>query len=264
MIRMIITDLDGTLLHDDKSMPIDTFSMIHQLRERNIHFVAASGRQYASLKESFQSYAADMYFIAENGSVIADGNTDTILKTHPLPIKDVHKLIQMARSIPDTHVIACGPEKAYYESDDSMLLQNIAPYYHSRQRINDLTSLQEDIVKLAILNIHGTAKFVYPSFASFSQQFNLAVSAFEWMDIMMPNVHKGLGVRHLQQLLNISKDETMAFGDFMNDYELLQEASHSYAMKNAIPEIKQIAAHVTNDTNEEDGVIKTIKTVLSL
>ena len=56
----------------------------------------------------------------------------------------------------------------------------------------------------------------------------------------------------------------MAFGDFMNDYQLLQEATYSYAMKNALPQIKQIANYETKYTNEEDGVIQTIKEVLDL
>lgn len=259
MIRMIITDLDGTLLHNDKSMSREIFPLIRQLREQGICFVAASGRQYASLREDFLPEAENMYFIAENGAVLADGHTNSIINLHPLPVEERNRLIQTARCIPNTFVVACAPTNAYYESDDPILLDNIAPYYHRCQKVDDLTVIQEEVVKLAILNIHGTKQFVYPAFIPFAEKFNLAVSAFEWMDIMMPNVHKGLGVRQLQQRLHIKKEETMAFGDFMNDYELLQEAAHSYAMKNAIPEIKEIAAHITEYTNEEDGVIRVIQ-----
>lgn len=264
MIRLIITDMDGTLLHNDKSMPKDIFRLIEQLQQRHIHFAAASGRQYASLRESFQQYASQMHFIAENGAVIADGSDNSIIETHPLPLCDIGEMIRLARSLPDTEIVVCCPTVAYYESDSPILQANIAPYYHARKRVKDLTAIQEDIAKLAVLNIRGTAQYVYPHFSSFAKHLSIVVSSFEWMDIMMPNVHKGIGVKALQQRLHIRKDETMAFGDFMNDYQLLQEAAYSYAMKNALPQIKQIANYETKYTNEEDGVIQTIKEVLDL
>ena len=264
MIRLIVTDMDGTLLHDDKSMPDGTFALIDALHARGIHFAAASGRQYASLRDNFKEHATYMHFIAENGAVSADGATDTILRTHPLPLDKAIELIRIARSLPDTFVVACGAQAAYYESDSPILERNLAAYYHRRMLVKDLTALNEELVKLAILNIHGTQEFVHPHFAPYKEQFSIAVSAFEWMDIMMPNVHKGVGVRDLQQRLGVSRDETMAFGDFMNDYELLQEAAYSFAMKNAIPAIKEVATYETAFTNEEDGVIKEIRRWLQI
>ena len=62
---------------------------------------------------------------------------------------------------------------------------------------------------------------------------------------MRKGVHKGIGVRKLQEYLGISKEETMIFGDFMNDYEMLQEAHFSVAMKNALPQIKAICREET-------------------
>lgn len=264
MIRLIITDLDGTLLHDDKSLPAGTFALIDALAQRGIHFAAASGRQYASLRATFQEYSSRMHFIAENGAVTADGLTDTILDTHPLPTKQAFDLIRRARSLPDTFVVACGAHCAYYESDSPILAQNLAAYYHRRILVKDLTALEEELVKLAILNIHGTQDNVYPHFAPYKEQFSIAVSAFEWMDIMMPNIHKGVGARQLQARLGVSREETMAFGDFMNDYELLQEAKYSIAMKNAVAAVKEIAAYQSDYTNEEDGVLKEIKERLAL
>ncbi len=95
-----------------------------------------------------------------------------------------------------------------------------------------------------------------PFFSKFKELMHL--SDLVLLDIMMPGIHKGVGVKQLQKRLGITKEETMAFGDFMNDYELLQEASYSFAMKNAIAEIKKIAHYETAYTNEEDGVIREV------
>ena len=63
---------------------------------------------------------------------------------------------------------------------------NISDYYHSHKLVDDLTALQCDVVKIAILNLNGTADHVYPFFEQFKDRYSMAVSAFEWMDIMMP------------------------------------------------------------------------------
>ena len=69
MIRLIVTVMDGTLLHDDKSMPDGSFALSDALHARGIHFAAASGRQYSSLRDNFKEHATYMHFIAENGAV---------------------------------------------------------------------------------------------------------------------------------------------------------------------------------------------------
>lgn len=258
MIRLVITDMDGTLLHNDKSMPDQAFAMIEQLHQKGIAFAAASGRQYASLKANFGPYASQMHFICENGAVTADGATDQIIDTHYLPFDQVVQFVRICRRIPDTYVVVCAPHEAYYEIENDIVKNNISDYYHSHKLVDDLTALQCDVVKIAILNLNGTADHVYPFFEQFKDRYSMAVSAFEWMDIMMPGIHKGVGVKQLQKRLGITKEETMACGDFMNDYELLQEASYSFAMKNAIAEIKKIAHYETAYTNEEDGVIREV------
>ena len=152
-----------------------------------------------------------------------------------------------------------GAEKMQYMAEDPADLRNITPYYHNHQRVSDLHGVDDEILKIAILHHGGTAEHIYPRFAPYRADFSIAVSAFEWMDIMPKGVNKGVGVRMLQKHLGITKEETMAFGDFMNDLEMLQEAGYSVAMKNALPQIKAVCREETAYTNEEDGVIRWIR-----
>ena len=145
--------------------------------------------------------------------------------------------------------------------DANLLIMNlkmkrfyVTPYYFHHQQVEDITKVEDDILKLAVLNLQGTASHVYPNFETYLNNFNISVSAFEWMDIMAKDIHKGLGVQTLCKYLGIQKHEVMIFGDFMNDYEMLQEAYFSFAMKNALPEIKEICNFETTFTNDEDGV----------
>ena len=82
------------------------------------------------------------------------------------------------------------------------------------------------------------------------------------MDIQNRGVHKGIGMRFLQERYQIKPEQCAAFGDQMNDYELLSQVKYSYAMSNAVPEIKQIAYEVIG-SNDEQAVITKIKEILA-
>ncbi len=83
------------------------------------------------------------------------------------------------------------------------------------------------------------------------------------MDISNIGIHKGTTVQELRRLLGVSADETMAFGNGRNDKELMEAASYSFAVKNAIDEIKD-AAHFVIKSNEESDVMHTIMRILAL
>ncbi|WP_382920842.1 HAD family hydrolase, partial [Streptomyces sp. NPDC057062] len=84
-----------------------------------------------------------------------------------------------------------------------------------------------------------------------------------WIDIANANVHKGTTVEHLQKLLKVTPEETLAFGDGYNDIELMTRSTYSFAVRNAVDELKDVANFITR-SNEEDAVMKTIIQMLSL
>lgn len=260
MIKLIVTDMDGTLLNSKKEMPQGMKVLLKRLREQGIVFAAASGRQYYSLADTFRTWKDAMYFIAENGCMVVRGQADEVLSADTLDAQDVEHFIRILREIPGAYIIACGKKSAYFEvEEDENLMRNVRPYYAHYQQVDDLLTVDDAILKIAVLHLQGTATHVLPYVAAYQNDFSMPVSAFEWLDIMKKGVHKGNGVRQLQQLLGITRRETMAFGDFMNDYELMQEADYSFAMKNAVAEIKRVSHFVTEYTNEEAGVAREIE-----
>ena len=80
---------------------------------------------------------------------------------------------------------------------------------------------------------------------------------------MDPHANKGSGIRHIQQALGITRDQTMVFGDFLNDLEMMDEATYSFAMANAHPELAA-RARFRAPGNTDNGVVRTIKSVLGL
>ena len=77
-------------------------------------------------------------------------------------------------------------------------------------------------------------------------------------NVMKPGVNKGRAMQMLQSIKGISPDKCMAFGDYLNDWELLQSVTESYAMENALPELKAIAKHIA-PPNDDDGVMRVVK-----
>ncbi|MCV2501682.1 HAD family hydrolase, partial [Melissococcus plutonius] len=82
-----------------------------------------------------------------------------------------------------------------------------------------------------------------------------------WIDISNYNVHKGTTVKELQKILNIAKNETLAFGDGFNDLELFNESGISFAMRNAFDEVKERADFIAK-SNDENGVLQAIEKII--
>ncbi|MGL5317497.1 MAG: HAD family hydrolase, partial [Bacteroidales bacterium] len=95
-------------------------------------------------------------------------------------------------------------------------------------------------------------------FKSWEDRVLVKVSGKIWLDISTKQANKGRAIECLQKHLGITAQETMVFGDYLNDLEMMQSAYYSYAMQNAHPELKAVSRFET-DSNEEDGVVKVLR-----
>lgn len=261
MIKLVITDMDGTLLNDKKEVPTEIYEYILKLKERGVIFAAASGRQYFNLVDNFKPIKDDIYYIAENGAYVLKGQEE--LAVNELPHSMIEKLLEVAEQIPEVYPILCGKGKAYVTSNDPRVIQHVEPYYLKYEVIDNLHHVDSEIFKIAVLDFIHSETNAYPHFKPFENELQISVSAHEWLDIMVKGVNKGEAVKQLQERLGISKAETMIFGDFLNDYEMMQECEYSYAMANAHPKLKEVCNYEC-PSNNDNGVVETIKKVFNL
>ena len=87
----------------------------------------------------------------------------------------------------------------------------------------------------------------------------ITLSGGGWIDVTDIGATKGIAYEKLCEYLEIDRNETMMFGDYLNDYEMLKRCPDSWCMKNGHPEVKKICAHITEYTNDEDGVAKELE-----
>lgn len=261
MIKLVITDMDGTLLNDKKEVPAEIYDLILKLKARGVTFVAASGRQYFNLVDSFEPIKEEIYYIAENGAYILKGSEELSVSELPKPL--IEKLLDVAEQIPEVYPILCGKGKAYVTSDEERVITQVRKYYTRYEVIDDLHTVDSEIFKIAFLDFINSEENVYPHYLPFTDQLQISVSAREWMDVMVKGVNKGEAVKKLQKLLGVKKSETMIFGDFLNDYEMMLEGDYSYAMANAHPKLKEVCNYEC-PSNNDNGVVETIKKVFEL
>ena len=248
--------MDGTLLTSDNKLPDEFETVYQQVKDADIQFVVASGRQYYILKQEFERIDHNIMFVAENGGFIDYGEGTLLL--HPFFKPDITELIEAIRKIDGVYPVIGGRDSAYIEDDDPDFMKEVEAYFVKCQPVDDLTNLDDELLKIAVCDFRNPEYNSYPVLKSFDDRFQVSVSSHIWLDIMPLKVNKGEAVKFLQQHLGITAEETMVFGDYLNDYQMMQTAYHSYAMANAHPDLKKIARFSTL-SNDDNGVLKTIK-----
>jgi len=261
-LRLIAVDMDGTLLDADGMVPDAIWPILRTLRDRGITFAPASGRQYATLRQLFDRDTAGMTFIAENGAFVVrdeqEVSSTTLERSTVVAVLDAMTALSARGG--DVGVVMCGKRKAFVARDDAPFLEEVRKYYASYEVVGNLHAVDEDVVKVAIFDF-GDATASAAALSSISATNQVVVSGPHWVDVMTRGVNKGVALVALQQHLGIGPDQTAAFGDYLNDLEMLQAARHSFAMENAHPTIKRAARHMAPH-HADDGVVTVLRAIL--
>lgn len=256
-IKFIAADMDGTLLDNDGRLSPEFFEVFHQLEQIDIMFAAASGRQYYSLLQTFLPVKERIMFICENGTLIMYQGKEIYSCT--IDTDSIHRIIKEARLIEGSHVVLCGKKSAYIETQAPQALNEIKKYYHRCEPVKDLLTVEDEFIKVAICHFDGSQEHVYPSIHSkFSTNHKVVVSGKAWVDVMNIKASKGDAIKYLQQSFKFSFEQTMSFGDYFNDIEMLQASFYSYAVENAQEQVKTFA-RFSAPSNNDSGVLKVIK-----
>ncbi|MDH2443519.1 Cof-type HAD-IIB family hydrolase [Amnibacterium sp. CER49] len=264
-LRLVVADMDGTLLDGEGRIPDDFWSLIHAMRSVGVVFSPASGRQYATLHRLFAPVAEGMPFIAENGTfVVQDGRE---LSSSPLDSTTVAVVVNRMRAYAhagrDMGTVVCGKRAAYTERSDARFLAEAKRYYANLQIVEDVLATGDDVIKLAMLDFEGSEHGAAVQLADLRTTHQVVVSNALWVDVMARDVDKGAAVRALQATLRIGSAQTAAFGDYLNDLEMLDAADYSFAMANAHPDVLRRARYVA-PANTEHGVVTTLRRLLGV
>lgn len=261
-IRMVVSDMDGTLLDDDGRVPDEFWPLLDEMTARGIAFVPASGRQYYTLEQIFARHAGTLSYVAENGSMVMhDGGLLTASNVDPAVTDGVVDAVRNASDHGfNLQLIVHRIDGAFVESDDEEFIKHAGQYCARLEHVPDQSLVPGDVVKLAIFDADDSEKSV-DLFAPLVGDHKLAVSGRHWIDITAPGTHKATGVAALQRLLGAGPENTVVFGDYLNDLEMLDEAHWSFAMANAHPDVLDRARYRA-PRNSDAGVVTVLRELL--
>lgn len=259
-VKLIASDMDGTLLDENGQVPPETFDLILALRERGVRFVASSGRRYDRLCDFFSPVKDRMDFVASNGAqVFADGvQIDREVYSH-LAIRWLAKTVAM---FPNMHLALFDRTKSYLLDDEDKFVREVDKDLPNVERIYELPSPQVSIIKASIFCDDGNVMDnAYVLQRELGGLFTFAPSGSSYIDAMQPGISKASGIAQVMEYHGIDASEVMAFGDAMNDYEIIRFVGTGCAMANGRPALRAVADRVIG-SNIEHAVQSEMRRVL--
>lgn len=263
-IRLVATDLDGTLLRPGAVISPRTYTTLQRTQQAGIIIVLVSARPPRVLRQIARGANVSGIAICCNGALIYDLDHEAIIQHTPLVAETVSSLIQsLRREIPDL-CFACESgltfkcEPAFYQLQKRLLRKHAPPY------IGDaLTFCDGPVTKLLILHPTYTVEDLHTRTAHITRDgVTVALTGSPFLEISAPGVHKAWALASLCQQLHIAPAEVMAFGDMPNDLSMLRWAGHGVAVANAHPLLLAEADEVTR-SNREDGVALVLERLLA-
>lgn len=251
-VKLVVSDMDGTLLNSKSEVSERFFYLFNKLKKQHIHFVVASGRQYQSILDKLHLIKDDISIIAENGGMMTYNNEEHILLT--LTEQNISKAVSLLRQLDSTYIVLCGRKSAYIETTDHDFISKFSKYYSDYEIVKDLTKVtNDDFLKIAVYHFESSEHHILPHIDALKNDLQVIVSGENWLDISHADANKGYALKLLQKQLGVTKEETMVFGDYNNDLQMLELAHFSFAMGNAHEAVKKIARYETK-SNSEEGV----------
>lgn len=245
MIRFIVSDVDGTLLQKgDNEVSERILELIPELKEKGVLFGVASGRNYDELKDLFAPVKNDILFVTNNGAVVIF-DEDIVCKS-VLERRLALDIIKDAESQKNCRVIVAGEKSSYITNKDLAF----ASFLKNQMKFNPIEleefyKVREDMTKISVFCKGGvTEEIVEYFYKRWGDKAQMTISGDEWVDFMAPYVNKGNAIAMVQQLYEISEEDTMTFGDNYNDIEMFEHSYFSYAMQSAHPDIRKAAKHI--------------------
>ena len=263
MIKLIASDLDGTLLPPTKVMPAQAFPYILKMKKMGVTFAPASGRQLPNLKKLFYPVLDSIAIIAENGGLAwADGR---IIFCDPTPAEDIKYALDIIAEQDGLYPLLSCTNCAYYADDYAPFTEVLHRSYSVARRVDDLKSVadSEDVLKISVWDSRPCAEHGGIILPPLIKGMRAMISGYDWLDVSAPHANKGRAFNALLNYFGVDRSESVAFGDHMNDYEMLCAAGKAYVPANAFPALKEKIGEEIG-SNRENSVIKKIGEIMQL
>ena len=281
MIKLIASDMDGTLLNHNHKIPKENVKLINFAKNQGIEFVVATGRAYYEALPALNEENINCDVISFNGGIVYDKNGNIISITPMIP-KDLYYTIEILKSFDISYQLytkntiytrsietdinayidlirsnGYDPDVEHLRAEAQQKLdvgyitevENIELYLNEKENPPiKIIAISNDISKL-----ENAAKLL-----SENTSISVTSSGANNIEIMHKNATKGEALKEIAKIYSINLENAVAIGDNLNDQAMLDIVGYSVAMKNGNTILKEQAKYVTEKTNSEGGVADTI------
>lgn len=281
MIKLIACDLDGTLLNANHQLSQTSVNTIRTLKQKGIEFLVATGRSYESAAVLFKPYELECPYILLNGAMINDTDGHTVYKD-PIKVAQVKEVIETLDSL-DAYFhmyTAKGVASKMEDRCKEIFMAHLIREGNSEKMARKI--MDEAKFGKIDLRIHDYQAFLNTNIEVFKievfamddkeiqfirqhlqkiPQIILANSVADNIEITNLHTQKASALKHYLNMHDLRHDEVLVFGDSCNDLEMIKEFPHSFAVNNAIEQVKEVANYEC-ESNIQEGVCKVLQNVI--
>lgn len=268
IIKMIGLDLDGTLLNSQKQLTEYTRGVLRKAIAQDVVVLVATGRPISAVPEELRCFPGMRYILTANGARIVDQYENRVIYENLMTVESAGRVLDILRGYDTIHEVFI--EGKGYTCKEG--LRNVHNYFgepgmaeymlSTRTPVNDVLETLFEMNEKAD-KVHGVFRDLKErkeALKKLNEIPGLAVTAAfgNTIEVNREGTNKGMGLLKLGGLLGIRQEEIMAFGDGMNDFEMLKAVGFGVAMENGHNRVREIADYITVN-NDEDGVAKAIE-----
>ena len=260
-VKALFLDLDGTSLNDNNALSPALQEILTSLKAKGIHIIFSTGRSFAGALPFSKAIGGTDYMINYNGARVFDFNNERVLHEATLPKPVLKQVFDFS------HEYAYSP--IFYHNNIIYTKDGIAHHYTCSGERFEVLHPHHDWVNETLTK----ALFVLPE-EELSTHLDIAYNFFDgasvstssstYLEIMPKGVNKSVGAQHVLEALNLEPNDCVAFGDQLNDFELLSLVTHPFIMGNATPQLKAHFPDRIIETNLNDGVAKKLDQIFEL
>ena len=285
MIKLIASDMDGTLLNSDHKIPKENIELIKFAQKNGIQFVVATGRAYYEALPALNDESIKCDVISFNGGIIYDKNGN-IINITPMKLKDLYYTIEILKSLEISYQLYT--KNTIYtnsiETDITAYIdlirangeepneQHLRQEARNRLALGHITEVdnielylnQENNPAIKVIGISNDLEKLKHATELLSGNDNISVtsSGANNVEIMDRKATKGEALKIVAEIHDINLKNAIAIGDNLNDQAMLDIVEYSIAMKNGNKKLKKTAKFITEKTNSEGGVADSVMKLL--
>ena len=256
---LICTDLDGTLLRNDKTVSKENREAIEYFKREGGYFTFVTGRLPYYSHEAYNAVNPNAPFGSVNGGALYDGERGEYVKKCELSAGFVELIECIDEKFPTVGIQVCCFDKTYFSKDNEAMVKFRAAT-HLPRLVRSYREVSEPVAKIIfvtddereILAVEGALR-EHP----LAHRFDFVRSERTLFEILPKGVNKGLAIKNLVVHLGVKPEKTIAIGDYDNDVGMLREAGVGIAVANASPSARE-AADVITVSNEEHAIARVI------